>query len=483
MDEKKLYRYFLFFALSIFLFVSLRYARQGFWFDELCSIGFVGKGNTIADTLKYYLTIEVTNVPLYSICLYWWYRIFPASEPALLALSVIATFVGVLYCIRLAKRIKGYKCATITGTLLVTSATVLENVEWELRAYAFLFMFSSMLLFYYYEYRRLHNIKAAVKLGIVMTLLLFTHYFGGIEIAILGITDLILSIKNKFRDRIWYLYYIIPAVLFTPWFVMAMKMKQWNLAQFWPQNPGIYNIVDILEYLLDDNRFLVMLFGIGFISSLIRRFFEAEYTKEDSFVSLISLNFWGVITAVFIYSSKLNPMGSIWVNRYFLGLLPYMAIIIAYGVCRIFEQINFNTAERLGLVYTIIIGGYFSLLLLNYSGAMMRQEIPRGSEEAFKEVAQVICEDEDDVVFVYSKLPLISNNGWREMYFTKPVVFYGSDNDNGTGMLESDEVKRVYVPGLHDEVLTEDEQEYFEREFHEVWRKDNMNLTLYERNE
>lgn len=85
------------FSVIFIVFAS----SQGFWSDELFNIGVISHDKSFADMLYIYITDEVTNPPLYTIFLYFWYRIVPYGEVYLLFPNVIFWLIGTMILMRL----------------------------------------------------------------------------------------------------------------------------------------------------------------------------------------------------------------------------------------------------------------------------------------------------------------------------------------------------------------------------------------------
>lgn len=475
-DEKNIYLLFILISFVIFIIFSFCFAaKQSFWADEMWMVGFVSKKNTIFDTLWYYLTIEVTNTPLYAFVLYWWYRICPFGEQYLLIVSQIATIIGILYCVKLGKKIGGYLYASIVATVLLTSGTIFCNVAWELRAYSFLFLFSAMMLYYYYQYKETPETSTAIKLGVVMALLVYSHYFGGIEIFLLGITDFFGFIKTKNKNYKWMISYSIPVITFTPWFIAAMICKTKAITEFWPAIPQLKDIKGIIGYLLDNNSLLISLFAFGIIYVFINYSSTSDSLKNSGFIRMLSAHFIFVVFSVYIYSGVINRKGSIWVDRYFLGFMPYIAIIIAYGLWSVIKDIIRNSEERTKLIYSIVFASYIVLVLFSYTNVMALQESPKYSAEAFREATAKICENDAEKVYVYVNLSEVEKTGWEEIYFTKSVQFFGGSKWDEIEEMNPDS---IYVSTLHSSI-SDEEFAYFNSNYKEVWRDDKLRLVYY----
>ena len=70
---------------GIFIFIQFMFSvhfmgRQYFNLDEVSQIGFIAKKLGVGGILDYYLTSEVTNLPLFPLLAAVWYRVVPYGE-------------------------------------------------------------------------------------------------------------------------------------------------------------------------------------------------------------------------------------------------------------------------------------------------------------------------------------------------------------------------------------------------------------------
>ena len=83
--------------ILIQLAFSLRFAgRQYFSLDEVSQIGFIAKKNSFGRIIEYYLTSEVTNLPLWPLLAALWYRVVPYGEGWMRLLTVILTTLSII---------------------------------------------------------------------------------------------------------------------------------------------------------------------------------------------------------------------------------------------------------------------------------------------------------------------------------------------------------------------------------------------------
>jgi uncharacterized membrane protein len=144
-------------ALVFSLFEMNAHSFKG---DELYTLGFIGTKISFNDMIKIFITDEVTNPPLYDIFMYFWYRMVPKTEFWLLIPSFTFFLIGLIVMCKLVWNFTG----SFSAVFLVICLGWINPFSFgylilNLRSYAMLFMFSSLVLYWYFSVFKLDNIK------------------------------------------------------------------------------------------------------------------------------------------------------------------------------------------------------------------------------------------------------------------------------------------------------------------------------------
>ncbi|XME01247.1 hypothetical protein QYZ88_011050 [Lachnospiraceae bacterium C1.1] len=249
-------------AIIMFVIIALNFGEFSFWYDEFCTIGFIRNGRSLADLIRIFVTDEVSNPPIYTLFLYIWYRLFPHTQSALLFPNLLFYFLGTFFLLKTLVRDTGVKISALICSIfcLVNSFAVKFQI-YELRSYAMLFMFSSMVLSSYCECRSDKSRYNIMLFSIATLLCSMTHYFGFLAVSGFGFFELALAIKDKDKAKLKNLFVYIPtAIISVFWLILCMIYKTRDISVFWKGRPGLKDIADVLNCFYGRNYlyFLIM---------------------------------------------------------------------------------------------------------------------------------------------------------------------------------------------------------------------------------
>ncbi len=366
--KKIIYYVVLFLIILLLLFLAIKQClNTSLWFDELFSIIFVTRHQPFINIFRIFTSYEVYNLPLYSIFLFFSYRIFNYTKFSLLIPGMIFSIIGIIFLLKLICSYFGKKVAILISILIVCSSFFITNVFWEIRCYGLLFMLSSIFVYSYIQRFKDESVKNTIILGIIGTLLAFTHWFGGILILFYFLTDAYLFLRKRISIKC-FLSYLMIALFFIPWIILIILYRIVDISTFWLAIPKLINILTSTSYLFGfgnnyDIAFNNLYFSIFFILAIVLIFIFDKKKISDKFnISYhIVFIFLGILFSIYLYSCYINTNVSLFNCRYFIVILPHGYFILA----SLFYKI-FNCKKYLNyILITIIIIPFIYLLLTN----------------------------------------------------------------------------------------------------------------------
>ena len=316
-----LYHSFIIFMLVFLVVLSIHLCYgKSFWLDEISSITFIRKKLSLYDTLKIFMTIDIYNLPLYALFLFFSYRIFNYTEFSLIIPGIVFSIIGIYFLLKILRKFFGRFIPCL----------ILLLILWEVRCYGLLFMLSNILTYVYINRIENESIKNIVIYGIIGTLLAYTHWFGGILIFLYFIGDVYLYIKKKINIKC-ILSYVIIDCLFIPWIILIILNIVNDISHFWITVPNIDDIILTINSLLGIEFTpklyfpLLIIGGIVFTLIFNKKKLGNRLSIEHHMVFIvITLFFCIYVYSVYIYSNV-----SLFLTRYFVVILPHIYFIIA----------------------------------------------------------------------------------------------------------------------------------------------------------
>jgi uncharacterized membrane protein len=325
--------------------------KKSLWSDDLWTISFVGKGQSL-EQMASNITIEAkANPPLFLIFAALWLRIAPYGTVSLKLFSIIFSALGMFMCGVAARKIKGERAAIF--------ATLFASVSWFLigygahtfRCYGLLFFLVSSTICVYSIRLLAPSKKHLIEYSIMLLLLCFTHYFGLMLAAALFVCDVVLVSRKRLRwqDMLPYpILGVLFGVYFIPIFITRIVA---NNAKFWARMPNLEMLINLWNELTGSSIVSTM-FIVGAVVSIavifspqIRNYLN---THRDSAIICVvqAFSVLFVLVAVFVYSRFVNPTGSLFVNRYFVSILPAVFVVAAIGLDYVFAVFTKNLPKN-----------------------------------------------------------------------------------------------------------------------------------------
>lgn len=409
--------------MGVFLFANGNI--QSFWIDELSTIGYVSTGVSLTDMLKTYLFTD-TNLPLYSILIYYVYRIVPYGEKFLLIPSILFTLLGVVMTSEAMEKIKNQRAGLITFCLCCASNAIIWQGAWEARCYSLVFFMSAVTLWAYIGRTFEKTRKREIIYTVSLLFFIWTHWFACILIAFYGVIDLIKVIckKESWKTLLCYL----PAGLtLLPWLIISFLYKQTTLKSYWAVAPRWKDPVWTILFYVSGRRLLWYICLITGLFILVKYIMNLIFKKNSDIVLqtgalIVGALIW-VIGIVFVYSRIINPEGSLYVQRYFMVTVPHTLLITAWGMEAAINYVQVRTQNiKTGkyicggakCVAAVLLAGY---LILCYKEEYIAIRKPF---EPFREAADYLIEErqiwDDDTLFVGSN-KYCGLDGFIDYYF------------------------------------------------------------------
>jgi uncharacterized membrane protein len=430
MIERKERKYIIL-AIGMLLFMAsfmlVLAFKRSFNLDELDrTIGpLTGKSTSGIPMLRMLLSWG-TVPPLYFMIMKPFYELLPYGEIFLLIPSIVFAILGILITAKAGKIIGGTDIGFIAVCIAVGSATLIAY-GWELRPYTITFCLSSLTLLMYIKRLKQETDKSIRNYGISLVLLLYCHYFGLILALSYALIDLRLYLRKKISAKCFFSY-ALAGLLFLPWVIMVLYTYRTNLSalfNFWAGIPGDLEPLNTVFFLLSNSLLYLLLFYVGFNLTLFKgvKANENKAQDESAIWLFISVGIIWTILLVYIYSKIFNPNGSLYVNRYFLVIMPHVFLITAFGFfgayCAI-QRLFFKTAIKKRFLNCIIIAlvcsGIFQTYQKSYSNITSINQLYRN--QPYREFAELLFK-EGQANSANSLVICSNGTAWVEYYFSK----------------------------------------------------------------
>jgi hypothetical protein len=185
---------------------------KSLWHDEACSLAYARTGIT------YQLTRPDNAPPLYHLLLHFWLRLgtglgMEESDFWLRLPSALAGVVAVCVTYLIGRRLAGWNMGLTLGLLTAASPLLVQYAQ-EARYYAFLYLFSTLSLYFYLRVKGGGTRRDWIGYGLASLLCLYTHYYS---LFLLLVENLDFLLTHRRRWRTWLLAQTALAMAFLPW--------------------------------------------------------------------------------------------------------------------------------------------------------------------------------------------------------------------------------------------------------------------------
>ena len=452
------------------------------WMDDSATMGIAAKNRSLGNVIETILKEESTTPPLYTITWHYFSKLIPVGAGALTLwarmLSIIANTIG-FYVGAIVVR-KGWNkyVGIIFEMLLITSNALIVNSGFAVRSYGFMILMSLFLL--YIIIRRFEDgtdskNKTTALYTVAILAICYTHYFGILTCFGFFLYECYLFIKKRYTYKFIFSY-IIAGAVYLPWLIVnyIITREQWG-SVFWISPPNYSSIISILLWLSSSQELVILCLMLGFFITL----YKVKENRVD-----ISLNIALIITIaaeiaiVFIYSKYINPKSSVWTNRYFLNLLPYMLIIASFGLVSVISFFVEDKIKKVSFVYAVLAFLIFvnSNVVFRIKGDMEGMFYQPYREAAEYLLNQPDANSSDTLVLISS----VYSTGW-DYYLSHNSKFEPLSYKKNFDGVDIQKYKKVYLLDIHIK-LDDNNRKILEDNFHQVSQDEKSTVQTYVRN-
>ena len=322
--------------LAAFYFATSIYvaAHRVFWFDELFTIHIarlpdvkaiwtaLGHG---ADSLPptYYMVVRLFG------------NLFGNSEVAARLPSALAFVVGLLLIFDCARRMTSGLYGLIAFS--VATCSFLPYYGYEARSYAIYFMLSALALWVWFCTRD-EKKSSAILFGVVLCLGVTMHYYFVLCLVPYAIWEVLRGKRGQLASSkliAGFVGAVIPAVLLSP---IILSFSHKFSTGFW-NRPSFGELRAIFSQLFPDGLFLLVLIVIWIVLS----------DSDNKNVALQPMQHGEAIGWLFLCIPLVGFLLAEWktnafYSRYFISVLPGVAVAFAYWVWRHFRNVSMVSA-------------------------------------------------------------------------------------------------------------------------------------------
>ena len=306
------------------------------WYDEWLAVWRAGDplyGGPLSPAEIWDRSASVGNfqTPAYYLLLAGWGNLIGLSEFGGRALSLLLGLLAVAWTYRVGHDLVSSRAGWGAAIALGASAFYVDYLH-EMRAYALYAMLTAMTLCAYWRIvyhsstQASHDLLTKILLPAGLIGLLYTHYFAGLLVGVLGLYHLLLAPKNR---RWWAVtgYFVLAGALFLPWIANAFRALT-AADDAGGRKAGAMSTQLTLETLLFyfSNGSIALLAVIGgYIVAQFNGVFRA-YRRELIFVGFLTVSF---LVLALIANAWLLILTHV---RYLLALWVLLALLVGFGV-------------------------------------------------------------------------------------------------------------------------------------------------------
>lgn len=363
--------HYLSFFLILFAGLILRLVSievNGLWLDEIWSMIASAPDQSLSQVIKN--ALEDTHPPLFDILLYWSLKLSGNAEFTARYLALVFGMLGLLAAYYYGKKLSNDKGVGLLLMGICSFNFFHIYYSFEGRFYSLLFLLSMLVLAEFYLFIKDGKSKHAFIYLIAAILLSYTHYYGGILLAILSIVALIYLLMKEIKGRRFLQYVGMQALVllaFSP--CLPYLFIKTDLSS-WISDPSIADFINYYYLYSGKNP-------LEFAWLYFPLLFHFIYGKDRKLIILL----YSTILLGFLIPYSLSKVGTPMLHkRYTLIYLPAIFIMSAMA----WPQLKYLGLSKSKKFYAIVVLS----CILNI--AFLRDEFRDGSKDQWKEVAEYL---------------------------------------------------------------------------------------------
>lgn len=409
-------------AAVMFVGMVIFSGRQEFWYDEVYQIGLVKPGLGFKDVLTEYMQLKDYTPPLYALMAYVWIRLVPFSFRYLLLISEAMTAAGVFLCGLAGEHAGGKKMGLLAELFAAFSAVLVLSAGYEFRSYALYFMASALVLFLRVKRFRTGQDGRDIRYFLALGMLLYSHYYGSILAAVMFGIELLLVLAKQQKPKIL-IPYLGAGCGFLPWLLLVFFNRTRSISEFWIKPPDLRSLYELAVFLCSDSRIVTCILCLSLAAGVARIVYRVAkgsfaYEKDGRILFLVGVIF-GVTGIMYLYGAVINPSGGIFYNRYFIGLLPSVFLLMAEFVTGVTDKLRLcgKSGKRIQVIVICVL----AVILFAQNGNTFWEDISKAQKISYVSSSRELCGKDDirepETVIVTTDNPYV--RAGVEMYCQK----------------------------------------------------------------
>lgn len=452
------------------------------WMDEVNTINEANPNYSLSEVYQAILDTDGASPPLFFFITHFVFKIFGYTSFVLRMISVIYGIAGVLMIYILGKEILSKRAGLYAAILLTVNYYHLAYSQ-EARFYAFLFLVTTISFYALIRFIKKPTYLTAIFYGISAALMLYGHFFAMFTLCAQYLILLYFVIKPYSVNRIKFFLYsfisgVTTIVLFLP-FTYDFLVKTSEIKKTYISAAGLDFFTQLLseffgksEIILFFVLILVFLFFVQLSKARSDDRYQIDPNKNKMVFAFFILFIWTIITILLplVRSYTTVPMLQ---NRYLIGILPAIIIIISIGLFYIRSEIT-----RLLILSTIVVFSINDIVLVKSYYTVVRKD-------EFREVTSFVSKNN------IKNEPVVSNRIWYMTYYFRDEKFKLIDSkleDYVNEMIKGTAKKySFWYAGAGEEVakISKEAQLFLDKnfeiennaDFYGLWAKHYVNVT------